>query len=379
METEENLSKPDTVMPKESLRVQEAEWVEKQIEKQRQIEDELREKLRQEQEILDEKKRSIEENMERNRELRRYNEVRVEELNAQVYELHGVSEDRLKGLKEYSNGCYKGCALTLFLLSAALFGLCGYLHGFDSKICLFMLAFSGIEGALLTQEGKRSRFMKAVCRFLYVLLFPAMAVIFVCYEMEFAVYRFLMPVFVLAGAAILVIGTAGYFIYNPYRKDKKQMRAARVSLKEIEQIAKKAVKRNQKLRMKEEAMLARQKKKADALAAKQQLKAERRQARRTLKEEKKEIKNKKREASRLARRARRNEIGGWWKNRMTRITRYFRGWKRKEPEIIPVVQAAEVQEAIPEMPEKEALKIPEQEPVVMPENNPAAEEISQSF
>lgn len=277
----------------ESLRVQKANWIREQVEKQREIENATRERIEQEQKILDEMKRSTEEHLERTKELRQFNEDTRSQMRAQVYELNGLSEDKLQGMKEYKNAYYQGMALAFFLLSIALVGFSGFLHGFDSQICLFMVAFAGIEGALLSQESKRSRLLEAVCRFLYILMFPAMLVVFICYELEFPEYQRLLPVFVMAGCVILVLGTIAYFVYNPYRKDRKKIRSVKEDLKEIEDAAEKAVKRNQKRRKRQEARLARMQKKEEKHLEKEQKRDAKKQEKKEKQEAEKHIRKQK--------------------------------------------------------------------------------------
>lgn len=300
--------KSDEIMQNESLRVQKAAWVEQQTLKQREAEDQTREKLLQEQRILAERNRSITENMDRTRELQRYNEDCMEDLSSQVYALHGISKDKLHGMKEYKNAYYQGCALALFLLSLILTGVCGWLHGLGSQICLLMMAASGIEGSLLSQEGKRGRFFDFVCRLLYLLMFPAMLVIFISYEMQLPEYAVLQPAFVIAGIVILILGTGAYFLYNPYRRERGRIRDAKGDLREIEQMARKAVRKNQKLRKKEEARFAKQQKKEEERFARQQKREEERFARQQHKEEAKLQKLQKREEARELRRQKNAEL-----------------------------------------------------------------------
>ncbi|MCI8484101.1 MAG: hypothetical protein HFH41_07155 [Lachnospiraceae bacterium] len=235
---------------KENLRIQKTEWIYNQIQKQRAAEDALFEQIRQEQDVLDTLNQSIENNMNRTKEARKYNQEFQENMNAQVYAMYGITEDKLQGIREYKNAYYQGCAFSLFLLSMVLVGLCGMLHGFQSQICLFMIAFSGIEGALLTQEKKRGRLLDLCCKGIYLLMFPLMMVIFVCYELDYPEYNILLPILAVFGIGVLVIGTAAYFFYNPYRKEKKKVGEAKDAIRGIEKTAKKEVKKNQKVREK---------------------------------------------------------------------------------------------------------------------------------
>lgn len=170
---------------RENVRIQKAEWVYSQIQKQREAEDELFAQIRQEQDVLDKLCQSIENNMERTKEARRYNQEFQEHMDSQVYAMYGITEDKLQGIREYRNAYYQGCAFSLFLLSVVLVALCGVLHGFQSQICLFMIAFSGIEGALLTQGSKRGKFLDLLCRALYLVMFPIMMAVFVCFELGY--------------------------------------------------------------------------------------------------------------------------------------------------------------------------------------------------
>ncbi len=251
----------------ENLRIQKTEWIYSQIQKQREAEDALFEQLRQEQDVLDRLNQSVENNLERTREARKYNQEIQEHMNAQVYAMYGITEDKLQGIREYRNAYYQGCAFSLFLLSVVLVVLCGVLHGFQSQICLFMIAFTGIEGALLTQEKKRGKLMDILCKTLYLLMFPLMMVVFVCFELNYPEYHMILPVLAIFGICVLVTGTAAYFCYNPYRKEKQKVGEAKDTLREIEKTARREVRKNRKSRVKSEKQ---QKKLMEKEAARQQ-------------------------------------------------------------------------------------------------------------
>lgn len=243
---QEILNNPSEDEKMESLRIQKTEWIYSQIQKQRETEDALFEQIRQEQDVLDRLNQSIENNMERTREARRYNQEFQEHMDSQVYAMYGITQDKLQGIREYRNAYYQGCAFSLFLLSVVLVVLCGILHGFQSQICLFMIAFSGIEGALLTQEKKRGKLLDMVCKVLYLFMFPLMMVVFVCFELDYPEYHMILPILAVFGICVLMIGTAAYFCYNPYRKEKRKMGAAKDTIREIEKTAKKEIRKNQK-------------------------------------------------------------------------------------------------------------------------------------
>ncbi len=275
---------------RENIRIQKAEWIYSQIQKQREAEDELFAQLRQEQDVLDNLCQSIENNMERTKEARRYNQEFQEHIDTQVYAMYGITEDKLQGIREYRNAYYQGCAFSLFLLSVVLVALCGFLHGFGSQICLFMIAFSGIEGALLAQGKQRGKALDLLCKALYLLMFPLMMAVFVCFELGYPEYRIMLPILAIFGICVLVLGTAAYFFYNPYRNEKKKASVAKDTIREIEKTARKEVRKNQKSREKSEK---KQQKLLGRKAAKQQKqleKEEKQQQKRLEKEEKQQQK-----------------------------------------------------------------------------------------
>lgn len=252
-ETEDKKSEQaETDLEKESIRVRKAIWVKQEIERQRAIEDDILLHMMEEQKVLDSLNHSIDDNVELTKESRKYNEDFEENLLSQVYALHGISEDKLEGMKIYKNAYYRGCALAMFLLSALLVVFCGLLHGFEDEITIVMLVFCGAQGALLGQEQHRGRFFKALCGFFDLLLFPAMLGMFILYEFGQVEYKLLLPYFVMGILVILFIGTASYFAYDPYRKEKRRVAEAKDTLREIEKTARKEVKKNRKKQKRDE-------------------------------------------------------------------------------------------------------------------------------
>ena len=94
----------------------------------------------------------------------------------------------------------------MFFLSLILTGICGYLHGFGSELCIFMAFYTAIEGTLLTNGKRQHALLDMVTRILYLLLFPAMLIVFVCFELGFTEYGIVVPVLTIAGVVILVLG-----------------------------------------------------------------------------------------------------------------------------------------------------------------------------
>ena len=112
-------------------------------------EDAVLEQMIEEQRVIDGLNSDINENLDRTRESRKFNQEFQEKINTQIYEMNGITEDKLKGMRGIQNAYYQGCAFSLFLLSVVMIGICGVLHGFESQICLFMIACTGVEGHCL--------------------------------------------------------------------------------------------------------------------------------------------------------------------------------------------------------------------------------------
>ena len=237
---------------KENLRVQKTTYIKQQLERRRAAEDARLEQLLREQEIIDSLRESVDDSVWQTEEARKYNQEFQERVNMQIYEANGITEDKLTGIKEYENAIYRGGAAVLFFLSLVLIVLCGLLHGFRSGVCLLMFAFTAMQGALLSQENKRQPLLDFICRVFYILTFPTMLTMFVCYELRSEVYEFFLDYAVVLGVLITVFSTLSYFLYDPYSQDKRKMREAQSQIREIERLAGKEVRKNQRLREKEE-------------------------------------------------------------------------------------------------------------------------------
>lgn len=297
----------DAANIKESLRVQKSQWIKEQIKRQREAEDAVLEQMIEEQRVIDGLNSDINENLDRTRESRKFNQEFQEKINTQIYEMNGITEDKLKGMREYKNAYYQGCAFSLFLLSVVMIGICGVLHGFESQICLFMIACTGVEGALLAQDKWRNKLVNILCKLLYLMVFPVMMVIFVCYELKYPEYDFFLPYFAMGIVVVLIIGTAAFFFYDPYKQDKKRVKNAKDYISEVEKIAKKQVKKNQKLRAKEEKKNQKLLQKEEAQNQKAAEKEEKENQRALEKEEAEKVKQEKIQDKKAAKEARRSE------------------------------------------------------------------------
>ena len=267
------------VIPQESERIQRAEWIHEQVKLQREAEDEAWEKIMEEQKLLTERRRSIDADINSNRELKRYHEDCMEDITDQVYSLHGISVDKLEGIKEYKNALFRGEAFIVFCISVIMAAIVAYAYGPTSQLCLYILMCVGAEGALLSQKRKNILF------FIPLILIAAEMI-------GYKLYPQYLEYVTMAGEALalllMMIGTVGYFVHNPYRKDRKNIKAAKSDLKELHKVAKKSVKKNKKSRIKSEAKEAK-------LAAKQAIKEQKRQNKLAKKQAKYELKEKKRQ------------------------------------------------------------------------------------
>lgn len=239
---------------KESPRIQKTEYIRQQMLKRRAMEDALMEDLKQEQSVIDSFRDQINDGLIQTEELSRYNQEFRDNMTDQIYLLHGISKDKLEGMQECKNAFRRGYSIVLFLLSTALTILCGALHGFHSEICLLMLAVTGLEGAMLAQDNSLDHYpiLRLINRVLFPLLCPLMMAMFVCFELGFTPYDFLLPYIAMAGIVILFLSAVPYFIYDPYKGMGKHMRDAKAEIKIVEKVAKKEISKNQRIRIKEE-------------------------------------------------------------------------------------------------------------------------------
>lgn len=238
---------------KESIQMQKAAWIKEEIEKQRKQEDLLMKQIWEEQRLLREMDDDMDEKMAHTKEGRKYRHEMKERINRHVYDMNGLSEDKLEGMRHYNGAYYRGFALAMFLLSAALSGFTIYLHGIESQICLVMLFFTGVQASILIQQGKSFRIWSMLSKLLDLLVFPSMLVIFIGYELKYTYYALILPYWLAGGLVILVLSTLAYFMYDPYRAAKRRIGDAKSMIRAVEKSARKQVKKNEKLRVKEEA------------------------------------------------------------------------------------------------------------------------------
>lgn len=275
--------------------------LEEEAKRQSEIEKLRSRRIRQEQEYIDQMSLSVENHLRATKEEQQYNEQFEERIRTEVYRMHGISEDKLQGMTEYRNAWYQGTAFAMFFLSLVLIAICGILHGFGSEICIFMAFYTAIEGALLSNGRKQSLFFTVLTKGVYLLLFPVMLVTFTCYELGFEEYALLVPVFAVAGVVVLMIGALSYFLYDPYRMDRRNRKKANRYIVEIEKAALKEVRLKERAFAKQEKKQAKFTRKEEARAQK---KAERDERRRQRKE---------------ARAERHARWRAWWSEKLARL------------------------------------------------------------
>lgn len=286
-EQEKQEKKESTVIPEASEitvknpRIGKVRKLEEEVRRQNELEQLRTKRIRKEQEYIEQMSKAVEDHLRNTREEQRYNEEFERLIRKDVYQMHGISEDKLQGMTEYRNAWYQGTAFGMFFLSLILTGICGYLHGFGSELCIFMAFYTAIEGTLLTNGKRQHSVLDFLTKILYLLLFPAMLIVFVCFELGFTEYQLIVPVLTIAGVVILILGAISYFVYDPYRLDRKNHKKANRYIRDIEKAAVKEVEL-------EEKALAKQAKKQEKLELKEEARQERAAKRRERKKQRDE-------------------------------------------------------------------------------------------
>ena len=287
-EQEEQGKKESTVLPEpteitvKNPRIGKVRKLEEEVKRQNELEQLRTRRIRKEQEYIEQMSKAVEDHLRNTREEQRYNEEFERLIRKDVYQMHGISEDKLQGMTEYRYALYRGTAFGMFFLSLILTGICGYLHGFGSELCIFMAFYTAIEGTLLNNGKRQHAILDVLTRILYLLLFPAMLIVFVCYELGFTEYALIVPALTIAGVVLLLLGAVSYFLYDPYRLDRKNHKKANRYIRDIEKAAIKEVEL-------EEKALAKQAKKQEKLELKEEARQKRAAKRRERKKQIKEI------------------------------------------------------------------------------------------
>ena len=251
-EQEEQGKKESTVLPEpteitvKNPRIGKVRKLEEEVKRQNELEQLRTRRIRKEQEYIEQMSKAVEDHLRNTKEEQRYNEEFERLIRKDVYQMHGISEDKLQGMTEYRYALYRGTAFGMFFLSLILTGICGYLHGFGSELCIFMAFYTAIEGTLLNNGKRQHAILDVLTRILYLLLFPSMLIVFVCYELGFTEYALIVPALTIAGVVLLLLGAVSYFLYDPYRLDRKNHKKANRYIRDIEKAAIKEVELEEK-------------------------------------------------------------------------------------------------------------------------------------
>lgn len=246
----ENMEKEQWM--KESLQMQKVSWIQDEITKRREREDELLQQIFMEQKMLQELDEDMDENMAHAREGRKYREDMKARVNDRVYEIHDLSADKREGMREYKYAYRRGYALAMFFFSLALCVFVGFLHGITSQICLMLMFFTGVQAAIFVHQKQCFFLWRLICDIFSAVVFPVMLVLFIGYELKYGFYDFLLPICLIIGLVLLALTTASYFLYDPYRSARRRVGDAKSMIRSIERSAKKQVKKSQKQQAKDE-------------------------------------------------------------------------------------------------------------------------------
>ena len=271
----ENMEKEQWM--KESLQMQKASWIQDEITKRREREDELLQQIFMEQKMLQELDEDMDENMAHAREGRKYREDMKARVNDRVYEIHDLSADKREGMREYKYAYRRGYALAMFFFSLALCVFVGFLHGITSQICLMLMFFTGVQAAIFVHQKQCFFLWRLICDIFSAVVFPVMLVLFIGYELKYGFYDFLLPICLIIGLVLLALTTASYFLYDPYRSARRRVGDAKSMIRSIERSAKKQVKKSQKQQAKDELRQKRLQQKEQDKAEKLRIKEEQRQ------------------------------------------------------------------------------------------------------
>lgn len=271
----ENMEKEQWM--KESLQMQKVSWIQDEITKRREREDELLQQIFMEQKMLQELDEDMDENMAHAREGRKYREDMKARVNDRVYEIHDLSADKREGMREYKYAYRRGYALAMFFFSLALCVFVGFLHGITSQICLMLMFFTGVQAAIFVHQKQCFFLWRLICDIFSAVVFPVMLVLFIGYELKYGFYDFLLPICLIIGLVLLALTTASYFLYDPYRSARRRVGDAKSMIRSIERSAKKQVKKSQKQQAKDELRQNRLQQKEQDKAEKLRIKEEQRQ------------------------------------------------------------------------------------------------------
>ncbi len=271
--------------------------IEQEAEKKRQLEIRRSERIRVQQDYIGSMIDNITDSLAATEKEKQVNDVLETDVKKQVLSMHGLSEDKLEGISRRNAAIFQGSEFALFFMSVVLVAVSGFLNGMSSDITLFLCFFTAIEGTLLN-HAKRPGPIVWILRIIYMIIFPVMLTVFVLHMLavaekaDMSVFSMVVSVSSAVGILILILGVISYFLYNPYKNDRKQLKKAKKYLKDMEKAADKEVSKNikqaEKQQKKEEKQQARLEKKEE----RQKAKLEKQEAKQKEKSERSEEKQK---------------------------------------------------------------------------------------
>lgn len=88
--------------------------LEEEVRRQNELEQLRTKRIRKEQEYIEQMSKAVEDHLRNTREEQYYNEEFERLIRKDVYQMHGISEDKLQGMTEYRNAWYQGTAFGMF-------------------------------------------------------------------------------------------------------------------------------------------------------------------------------------------------------------------------------------------------------------------------
>ena len=261
----ENLASTEDKLANEDIIVQEKNWLEERSKEQRAAEDAYRKELMEKQRLLDEKRKVQAESFYDNKKLQYYNKMHEAEQTELIYSIHGISSDKVEGMKEYKNAIFQGAAIILFFTGLALSVYSYVKFGVESSTFLISVALLASQTALLPRSGeyKPSLYGK-ICGFLSLIPTPVIGLI-VASNSILDLPKMLM-LQIASGMAVVLcfLGAVSFYMRNPYRRTRSLVRKANLDIRDIKKTASKTVKKNIKIRKKLELSLQKKKDKQES-------------------------------------------------------------------------------------------------------------------
>lgn len=261
----ENLASTEDRLANEDIIVQEKNWLEERTRQQREAEDTYRKELIEKQKLLDERRKTQADNFYDNKKLQYYNRMHEAEQTELIYSLHGISSDKVEGMREYKNALFQGAAVMLFFTGLALSVYSYFKFGVESSTFLILIALLATQTALLPKSYEvKAGIYGRICRILSLLPTPLMGLIVASNSLHFLPGILMLEIASAMALTLCFIGAFGFYVRNPYRKTRGLLRKASLDIKDIKKTASKTVKKNIKLRKKLELKLQKKKDKQES-------------------------------------------------------------------------------------------------------------------